>query len=68
MKTMKHFYFVEEETGEEFLVGAYTFAAAHEIAEDVAESIAKRYAIHPELSYEYEMTDDEAEESGLDEY
>ena len=65
---MKHFYFIEEETGEEFLVGARTLAEAQAAAEDVADSIAKRYAVHPDLSYEYEMTDEEAEDSGLDEY
>ena len=65
---MKHFYFIEEENGEEFLVGARTLAEAQATAEDVADSIAKRYAVHPDLSYEYEMTDEEAEDSGLDEY
>lgn len=65
---MKHFYFIEDETGEEFLVGANNYAEASIIAADVADSIANEYSIHPILSFQYEMTDEEAEESGLDEY
>ena len=45
---MKHFYFIENNTGEEFLVGAENLSMATII--------------------EYEMTDEEAEASGLDEY
>ena len=44
---MKHFYFIEDETGEEFLVGAKNYAEAFIIATDVADSIANEYSIHP---------------------
>ena len=65
---MKHFYFVEESTGEEFIVGANNLLEAKITAEDVADSIAANYGLQADLSYEYEMTDQEAEDSGLDEY
>lgn len=65
---MKHFYFIENETGEEFIVGADNLLEAQITAEDVADSIAANYGVRADLSYEYEMTDEEAEGSGLDEY
>lgn len=65
---MKHFYFIENETGEEFIVGASNLLEAQITAEDVADSIAANYGVRADLSYEYEMTDEEAEDSGLDEY
>lgn len=65
---MKHFYFIENETGEEFIVGADNLLEAQITAEDVADSIAANYGVRADLSYEYEMTDEEAEDSGLDEY
>lgn len=65
---IRHFYFIEEETGEEFIVGAENLSTAHAIALDIAADIASYYNIFPELSYEYEMTEEEAESSGLDEY
>lgn len=65
---MKHFYFIENETGEEFIVGANNLLEAKITAEDVADSIAANYGVRADLSYEYEMTDEEAENSGLDEY
>lgn len=66
---MKHYYFIENESGEEFLVGADTEAEAWEIAMSVAEAIQKNEELQDiDLSFEYEMDDDEAEASGLDEY
>ena len=65
---MRHFYFIENSTGEEFIVGAKTLEEAKVYAADVADAIGRNYGEEPDLSYEYEMTDDEAEASGLDEY
>lgn len=65
---MKHFYFVENESGEEFIVGANNLQEAKIIAEGVAQDIEVEYGIHYDLSFEYEMTEEEAENSGLDEY
>ena len=66
---MKHYYFIENESGEEFLVGADTEAEAWEIAMSVAEAIQKNEELEDiDLSFEYEMDDEEAEASGLDEY
>lgn len=65
---MKHYYFIENESGEEFIVGADTYFEAEQIAREVADDIAIHYAIRPDVSFEYEMTDEEAEASGLDEY
>ena len=65
---MKHYYFIEEESGEEFLVGANTLTGAREIAQEIAFQISEEYEIVPRLSYEGTMTEEEAEASGLDEY
>ena len=63
-----HYYFIENNTGEEFIMGADTLEQAKIMAESIAADIAEYYGETPDLSYEYEMTDDEAEASGLDEY
>lgn len=65
---MKHFYFSENSTGEEFLVGADTLEEAIIQAEQIADDIARQYDEKPELLYWYEMSEEEAESSGLDEY
>lgn len=65
---MKHFYFSEESTGEEFLVGADTLEEATIQAEQIAADIARQYDEELELLYWYEMSEEEAESSGLDEY
>lgn len=65
---MNHYYFIENSTGEEFIVGANNLWEAKGIAEGIAADIAEYYGETPDLSYEYEMTDEEAEMSGLDEY
>lgn len=66
---MKHYYFVENSTGEEFLVGADSLAQAAIIAEDVAIQISREYEIaFVDLHYQYEMSEFVAENSGLDEY
>ena len=54
----KHYLFEDRETDECFIVGAFTIEEAWEIARD--------YFAIP--SYCYEMTEFEAENSGLDEY
>lgn len=66
---MKHFLFVEAISGEQFIVGEESYGDACVIAEDVARDIGVTYNDGEfELMFEYEMTDDEAEASGLDEY
>ena len=55
---MRHFLFVDWETGEEFIVGADTKNEAQGIARDYFE--APRFC--------GELTEEEAEMSGLDEY
>lgn len=65
---MKHFYFSEEITGEEFIVGADTLEEALSDAKNLAMTLTEELDEAPELLYWYEMTDEEAEASGLDEY
>lgn len=54
----RHYFFIDMETGEEFIVGAYNIEEAGDIALE--------YFFEP--VYQYEMTEFEAEASGLDEY
>ena len=61
---MKHYYIIEESTGEEFLVGADSLEEAFEIAREVFEEDEEP----PCFYYVCTMTDWEAENSGLDEY
>jgi hypothetical protein len=66
---MKHYYFIENNTGEEFIVGADTLAEAEIIADDVGMNIvASIYGDYADVEFLYEMDDEEAEASGLDEY
>ena len=66
---MKHFYFIENESGEEFIVGADTYCEAEDVALDVAHDIAMYYNLDDTtIEFQYEMTEEEAEASGLDEY
>ena len=66
---MKHYHFVEEISGEEFLVGADDFSEAYDIANDVAKEIGDTWN-----DGKYELTELDvlsnfwAECSGLDEY
>jgi len=56
---MKHYLFEDLESGEEFIVGAATIGEATLIAiDEFGESV----------KYCYQMTEEEAEASGLDEY
>ena len=48
---MKHYYFIESETGEEFIVGADTLEEAWMIAEDIGDQIAADYAIQVDLEF-----------------
>ena len=66
---MKHYYFIENESGEEFIVGANTYQEAEDIAVEVAYQIAQNCGWDEYwLEFQYEMTEEEAEASGLDEY
>jgi len=65
---MKHYFFVENNTGEEFLVGANTLKEAEIIAYDVGVEIANNYGEQAAVEFYYEMDGIEAEMSGLDEY
>ena len=55
---MKHYLFVDDESGEEFIVGADKLSEAKEIA----------LAYFAEPRYQCRLTEMEAEASGLDEY
>lgn len=55
---MKHYLFTDEKTGEDFIVGANDI--------DKAYGEALNWFVNP--IYICELTDDEAENSGLDEY
>lgn len=55
---MKHYYFEDSASGEQFIVGAHNM--------DEAIAIAEEYFEEPE--YFYMMSEYEAESSGLDEY
>lgn len=56
---MKHYLFMDDESGEEFLVGAYNAETAKDIARNNFGDYVKIICI---------MSDTEAEMSGLDEY
>lgn len=56
---MRHFLFEDLESGEEFIVGACDLSEARDIAID---------NFGEEVRFCYEMTEFEAESSGLDEY
>lgn len=60
---MKHYLFIENNSGEMFIVGAENYDVAWNIAESVWEKEPES-----DLEYCYEMSDFEAEASGLDEY
>lgn len=58
---MKHYLFeciAGDNEGEEFIVGADSYAEAREIAQDIFKKI----------KFWYELSEEEAEASGLDEY
>ena len=69
---MYHYYFIEKNSGEEFIVGADSLEQAWKIANTVAAMIRKHYdkglGFITWMCYEHKMTDEEAEASGLDEY
>lgn len=66
---MKHYHFVEEISGEEFLVGADDLAEAYDIAYGVAKDIGEMWNDGKyELTELDTMSDFWAECSGLDEY
>lgn len=56
---MKHYLFVDLVSGEEFIVGAYSLDEAEDIARD---------NFGEKVDYQYQMSEYEAEASGLDEY
>lgn len=66
---MRHYLFEETISGEEFIVGADFVGVAELTAEGIAQDIGEEYndgAWH--LRYLDELTEEEAENSGLDEY
>ena len=65
-----HYLFREEVTGEEFIVKELNEEAAYDIAIDIAEDIITMWAPNEEadLYLICELTEEEAEASGLDEY
>ena len=65
---MKHYLFCEENTGEEFIVGANDPVTAKIMAREIARDIAANYDEDADLGYYGEITEEEAEASGLDEY
>lgn len=65
---MRHFLYCEMNSGEEFIVGANTRGGAEILAEEVAANIGRYYGEETDLHYTCELTDEEAEASGLDEY
>lgn len=56
---MKHYLFIDDESGEEFLVGAYNIIEGVEIAKD---------NFGEDVRFICEVSEIEAEMSGLDEY
>lgn len=60
---MGHFLFEELLTGDEFLVYANNYDTATEIAESLWDDYHTSKVV-----FRYEMTDEEADESGLDEF
>lgn len=64
---IRHYYFTELETGEEFIIGAVDLTKAYLIAFSVGADIGSCYDVEPRVMYKYEMTEEEAESSGLNE-
>lgn len=66
---MKHYLFREMISGEEFIVGADCMREAELIAEGIAQDIGKEYnnGVYFLQLYD-ELSEEEAEASGLDEY
>ena len=65
----RHFWFEETISGEEFIVGAKNLTIARGIAEGIGADIGSQYNDDEyEIRFMGELTDEEAEASGLDEY
>ena len=65
----RHFWFEETISGEEFIVGAESLTVALGIAEGIGADIGNQYNDDEyEIEFWGELTDEEAEASGLDEY
>lgn len=66
---MKHYHFCETTSGEAFIVCADSEDEAYEIAADIAMDLAEQWADgEPELECYGTISEEEAENSGLDEY
>lgn len=66
---MRHYLFEEMISGEEFIVGADNMGEAGFIAEGIAQDIGEEYSDGAwNLRFLDELTEEEAEASGLDEY
>ena len=66
---LRHYLFTEEMSGEQFIVGSEDEFVALMFARNIAEEIGAMYNDGEYvLTSEGELTDEEAEASGLDEY
>lgn len=68
---MKHYLFEETVSGEQFIVGDFEFIKAKLYAEEICSDIALNWnedADDWECVFISELTDEEAEASGFDEY
>ena len=66
---MKHYLFCETTSGEEFIVSAENEVNAYEIAEPIGVDLANMWADgDPDLECYGTISEEEAENSGLDEY
>lgn len=66
---MRHFLFYERISGENFIVGEELFGDACDVAETIARNIGLDYnGGEFELMFIEELTEEEAEASGYDEY
>ena len=65
----RHFWFEETISGEEFIVGAESLTIARGIAEGIGADIGSQYNEDEyEIRFMCELTDEEAEAIGFDEY
>lgn len=65
-----HYLFREETTGEEFIVGEENEEYAYDLAINIAEELVETWAPGEEFDLHFicELSEEEAEASGLDEY
>lgn len=66
--SIRHYCFIENNTGKEFIVGEFRLEFAEMTAREIGDAIARNYGEAADVEFLYEMSDKEAEASGLDEY